>query len=216
MNKIFDFTKQVFSGKTISRILFNWQVEKNCRDLRGVCVDLAFGKNPSYQRYWKLNCDKLFRSEYSNENNPDIVINLNEKIPLTDNFADNSFLFNTLYILKEPEDVLKEIFRILKPRGAFFLSTPFIANEMREPADFFRFTSQKLEKMLKEAGFCEIKIIPYGERFSAAAYLLHNFFFFNTVRFFVFSFVLWFDKLIPKKIKNNHPAPIGYFVIARK
>lgn len=216
MNKIFDFTKQVFSGKTISRILFNWQVEKNCRDLKGICLDLASGNNPSYQRYWKLDCDKLIRSEYSNENKPNIVINLNENIPIPDNYADNVFLFNALYILKKPEESLKEVHRILKSGGSLFLSSPFVANEMPEPDDYFRFTSQKLKEMLKETEFSGIKIIPYGERFSAAAYLLHNFFFFNIVRFFVFSFVLWFDKLIPKKIKNNHPAPIGYFVIARK
>lgn len=216
MNKIFDFIKQVYSGKTISRILFNWQVQKNCRDLNGVCVDLASGKNPSYQRYWKLNCIKLIRSEYSNENNPDIVINLNEKIFLADDYADNAFLFNALYILKKPEDSLKEIFRILKSGGSLFLSSPFIANEMPEPDDYSRFTSQKLKEMLSGAGFAGIKITPYGERFTASAYLLHNFFLLNSVRLIFFSLALLADGIIPKKIKRQHPCPIGYFVVAKK
>lgn len=216
MNKIFDFIKQVYSGKTISRILFNWQVKNNCQNLKGVCVDLASGKNPSYQRYWKLNCDKFIRSEYIGDNRPDLVVDLNRKIPLADNYADNVFLFNALYILKKPEESLKEVYRILKTGGILFLSSPFIANEMPEPDDYFRFTSQKLKDMLNEAGFSEVKIVPYGERFSATAYLLHNFFFFNTVRFFVFTAALFLDKIIPRKMKDSHPAPIGYFVIARK
>lgn len=216
MKKILDFIKQVYAGKTISRIIFNWQVRKNCQNLKGVCVDLASGKNPSYQRYWKLNCDKFIRSEYSGDNRPDLVIDLNIKISLADNYADNVFLFNALYILKKPEESLKEIYRILKLGGSLFLSSPFVANEMPEPDDYFRFTSQKLKEMLNEAGFSEVKVTPYGERFSVTAYLLHNFFLFNTVRLFVFAIALFLDKAIPKKIKNNHPAPIGYFVIAQK
>ena len=216
MNKIFDFIKQVYSGKTISRILFNWQVKNNCQNLKGVCVDLASGKNPSYQRYWKLNCDKFIRSEYIGDNRPDLVVDLNRKIPLADNYADNVFLFNALYILKKPEESLKEVYRILKTGGILFLSSPFIANEMPEPDDYFRFTSQKLKDILNEEGFSEIKVIPYGERFSAAVYILHDFLFFNTVRFFAFSIALFLDKAIPRKIKNNYPFPIGYFVIAKK
>lgn len=216
MNKVFDFIKQVFSGKTISRILFNWQVKNNCQNLRGTCVDLASGKNPSYQRYWKLNCDKLIRSEYSDDNRPNLVVDLNRKIPLADNYADNVFLFNALYILKKPEESLKEVHRILKSGGSLFLSSPFVANEMPEPYDYFRFTSQKLKEMLGEAGFSEIRIIPYGERFSATVYILHDFLFFNTVRFFAFSLALFLDKIMPRKMKNNHPFPIGYFVIAKK
>lgn len=216
MNKVFDFIKQVFSGKTISRILFNCQVKNNCQNLMGTCVDLASGKNPSYQRYWKLNCDKLIRSEYSNDNRPNLVIDLNRKIPLADNYADNVFLFNALYILKKPGESLKEVHRILKSSGSLFLSSPFVANEMPEPDDYFRFTSQKLKEMLSEAGFAEVKITPYGERFTAAVYILHDFFLLNTMRFFAFSLALFLDKIMPRKIKNNRPFPIGYFVIAKK
>lgn len=216
MNKIFDFIKQVYSGKTISRILFNWQVQKNCRGLNGVCVDLASGKNPSYQRYWNLNCDKLIRSEYNGENKPDIVIDLNKKIPIADNFVDNAFLFNAIYIFKNPEESLREICRILKPGGLLFLSSPFIANEMPEPDDYFRFTSQKLKDMLIGAEFAEVKLTPYGERFSAVIYLLHNFFLFNSTRLVFFSLALLADNIIPEKIKKQHPCPMGYFVVAKK
>jgi len=216
MAKIFDFIRQVYSGKTISRILFNWQVKENCRNLTGVCVDLASGGNPSYQRYWKLNCDKLIRSEYQDKSKPDIIIDLNKKIPLADNFANNIFLFNALYILKNPEESLKDVNKVLKSGGNLFLSSPFIANEMPEPDDYFRFTSQRLKEMLTAVGFVENKIVSYGERFTAVVYLLHDFFVFNSVRLVFFSLALLADKIIPKKMRNNHPCPIGYFVMAKK
>jgi SAM-dependent methyltransferase len=208
MEKMIDFIKQVFGGKTIARILFNWQVREHCRNLTGVCVDFAGGKNPSYERYWGLKCDKFIKT--------DIETDLNKRLPFADNFADNAFLFNAIYILEGPEETLKEIFRILKPNGKFFISLPFIANEMPEPHDYCRFTSEGLMKILKEAGFKNIEIIPYGERFTACAYLLHNFFIFKFVRFFVFVSVLALDKLIPKKIKKLHPCPIGYFAICAR
>lgn len=216
MIKGIDFIKQVFAGKTISRILFNWQVKKSCRELHGVCLDLASGKNPSYQKYWDLKCEKLIKAEYNSEFQPDLVIDLNRPILLEDNFADNIFLFGALYILKDPGVVLREVFRVLKPGGSFFLSTPFVANEMPEPHDYFRFTSEKLRDMLKESNFREIEIIPIGERFCAAAHILHPFFLFNFVRLFVFSLALFLDKLIPKKIKENHPCPAAYFIVAKK
>lgn len=208
MVEFLDFTKQVFSGKTISRVLFNWQVKKNCAGLSGVCIDFAGGKKPSYEKYWNLKCDKLIKT--------DIEIDLNKSLPFGDNFADNAFLFNALYILEKPEESVKEIHRILKPGGNFFLSVPFIANEMPEPRDYCRFTAEKLERILSAAGFKNIKITRCGERFSACVYLLHNFFLFNFVRFFVFILALGLDNVIPKKMKKLHPCPIGYFVKAIK
>lgn len=205
MINFFDFIKQVFRGKTISRILFNWKISEYCKDLRGVCLDLAGGKNPSYQKYWDLKCDRLIKT--------DIEVDLNKPLPYGDNFADNIFLFNAIYILENPSETLKEIYRILKPDGKFFLSSPFIANEMPEPHDYHRFTSEGLMNVLKEVGFKKIEIISYGERFSASTYLLHIFFIFDFIRFFVFFFAIALDKLIPRKIKKLHPCPIGYFVI---
>jgi SAM-dependent methyltransferase len=208
MEKVIDLIKQVFQGKTIARILFNWQVRERCRNLAGVCVDLAGGKNPSYLKYWELKCDKLIRT--------DIETDLNKSLHFGDGFSDNVFLFNAVYILEKPEETLKEIYRILKPGGKFFLSSPFVANEMPEPHDYCRFTSEGLMKILKEAGFKNIEIAPYGERFTAGVFLLHNFFIFNFVRLLFFAAALFLDKLIPWKIKKLHPCPLGYFAICAR
>jgi len=208
MSRFADFTKQVLSGKTIYRILFNWQVKENCDGLQGVCVDFAGGKSPSYEKYWNLKCDKMIKT--------DIETDLNKPLPFGDNFADNAFLFNAIYILENPESTLKEISRILKAGGQIFISSPFIANEMPEPHDYCRFTSEKLKNIMQNAGFKDAEIIPFGERFTASVHLLHNFFLFGFVRFFVFAAALALDKIIPKKMKKLHPCPAGYFVRAIK
>lgn len=215
-NKFFDFTKEVFTGKSIGRILFNWQIQKHCQGLKGVCVDLAAGTNPSYYRYWNLNKEQVIKVDYKKNQDIDIVADLNQKLPFEDNYADNVFLFNAIYIIDQPKDLLKEIHRVLKPNGVFFLNSPLINNEAPEPHDYFRFTSEGIKKLLSQAGFNQIELYKIGERVTAAASLLHNFWLFNFIRFFVFGLALFLDWLIPLKTKNKYPCPMAYFVISRK
>jgi len=215
--KIFNFIKQVFQGKSISRILFNWQIKRHCQNLTGKCLDLASGKEPSYYQYWSLaQGAELTRTDYDNNKSQDLKVDLNESLPFEDNSFDNIFLFNAIYIVKEPEKLVKEIYRVLKKDGQLFLNSPFIFNQAPEPDDFRRFTSQGLEDLLKKGSFSDFEVISYGERFTAGVYLWHSFFIFNFIRLIAFTKALLLDKFIPKRIKKLHPCPLGYFVIAKK
>ena len=215
--KIFNFIKQVFQGKSIYRILFNWQVQKHCRDLTGVCLDLAGGKEPSYYKYWSFEKSaKIIKTDYNQDKSPDLKVDLNSVLSFKSSSIDNIFFFNAIYIIKEPEKLLKEINRILKKGGKLFIASPFIFNEAKEPDDYRRLTSQGLENLLKQGGFEEFQIISFGERFTAGIHLWHSFFIFNFIRLIAFAKALLFDKLIPKKIKKLHPCPLGYFIIVKK
>ena len=196
--------------------VFNWQIQKNCQDLSGICIDLAGGDTPSYHKYWQIKNAKLIKTDYNQSKNPDKIIDLNQSLPFENNFADNIFLFNAIYIIKEPDKLMREIYRVLKIGGRLFMNSPFIFSEAREPDDFRRLTSQGLESMLEKSSFSDFEIIPYGERFTAGVHLWHSFFIFNSIRLIVFTKALLFDKLIPKKIKKLHSCPLGYFVIAKK
>lgn len=215
-NKFFDFTKEVFAGKSIGRILFNWQVQKHCQNLKGVSIDLAAGSNPSYYRYWGLDKNQVIKVDYKKKDRIDIKANLNQKLPFKDNYADNIFLFNAIYIIKEPKELVREIYRVLKPNGILFLTVSLIANEAPEPNDYFRFTSQGIKMILSQTGFSQVELHKIGERVTAAVTLLHSLFLFNFIRFFVFAKALFLDKLIPKKTKEKYPCPMSYFIIAKK
>lgn len=213
MNKTSDFIKQVFQGKSIYRIFFNWQVKEHCQNLTGKCLDLAGGKNPSYYRYWSFDSNsELTKTDLTGE----FKVDLNKELPFDDNSIDNIFFFNAIYIIKEPEKLLKEINRILKKDGKLFIASPFIFNEAEEPDDFRRYTSQGLEELLWKANFSDFEIIPFGERFTAGIHLWHSFFIFNFIRLIAFTKAMLLDKLIPKKIKRLHPCPLGYFIIVKK
>jgi len=213
MSKTFDFVKQVFQGKTICRILLNWQVKQYCQNLTGLCVDLAGGKNPSYYRYWDLK-GKLVRSDYDKSKNPDLLIDLNKPLVFKDNSVDNIFLFNAIHVVSRPEDLINEIRRTLKPRGKLFIYAHMISVEVPEPHDYHRLTSGRIKMLLEE--FNQVEIHKVGERGTASVHLRHDFYKFKLIRFFAFAFGLFLDVLTPEKIKRMHPGPIGYFVIAEK
>jgi len=212
MHCLINLLKETRRGKTIARILFNLKIAERVKNLNGIVVDLGSGFNPSHERFWQIKPEKFIRVDINEKTEPDVIADLNKTLPFSDNFADAVLLFNVIYILENPTEILREINRILKPGGKIFFTSPFIFNEAKEPSDYWRFTSEGLKKLLEEAGFNSFLIEPVGERFSAAAYLISPFLFFWPIKFVFYCLALIFDKLIPKKLKSKQPGPIGYFV----
>ncbi len=209
------FLKQVISNKTIARTLFNIQVKKNCSNIVGRVLDIASGINPGYKKCLPKDIDYI-ASDFKTDSYLDMIIDFNNKLNFKDQTFENIFLFNAIYIVKDRIGLLKEIKRIIKDNGTLFLSSPFIANEMKEPDDFCRLTAQGLEDEFKEAGFGNIKIIRYGERFSSALYLINSLIKTPILKIIFYPIALSLDYLIPKKIKQNYPCPLGYFCIIKK
>ena len=216
MFKFIDFIKQVFQGKTIYRILFNWQVKENCQNLTGEVLDLAGGSNPSYDKYLPhdLKIRRTDRVDFSDHG--DLVVDFNKPLPFADNSVENIFLFNAVYIAQDQNLLLTEIYRILKEGGKIFLASPWVSSEIPEPDDYSRLTYQGLGWELQRVGFKEIRIIRFGERFSAVANLLHKFWLFSLIRLFVYPVSLLLDKLIPARLKKFQPCPLGYFCLSKK
>ncbi|MBI2446224.1 MAG: class I SAM-dependent methyltransferase [Parcubacteria group bacterium] len=216
MINILRILKETYRGKTIARTLLNLEISKHVQNIGGVVIDFGGGKGPSYERFWSIMPEKFIRVDVNKNVEPDIIADLNELLPFNDNFADTVFLFNVIYILESPEKTLREIKRILKSGGKLFITSPFVFNEAKEPNDYWRFTSEGLEKLLKESGFNNYFITPVGERFSAAAYLITPFLFFWPIKFLFYATAVIIDKMIPKKLKLKQPCPIGYFIEAIK
>ncbi|MGC9605505.1 MAG: methyltransferase domain-containing protein [Minisyncoccia bacterium] len=210
-----DFIRQVFAGKTIGRILFNRQAALRCKDLKGEVLDAAGGGGGSYLRYIP-NDAAVTRVDAKGGPGVDKVIDLNKKLPFVDRSFDAILFFNAIYIIRDRKQLFQEFRRILKDAGALFLSSSFIYNEMPEPHDYCRLTKEGLEEELHSAGFADVSVWRYGERFTAAASLLSPFFVFNTIRLFAYSLAVLADRCIPGSLKERHPAPLGYFSIARK
>lgn len=212
MSRLFSFVSQIYRGKTLARILFNRMVEKYAREIHGDTLDLAAGDTPSYSRLLPRGIN-LLSSDLAA---PSRTVDANKKLQFSDHTFDTVLFFNALYIVEDPHRTLAEIRRVLRPGGTVLLSSPFLAGEMPEPRDFYRFTAEGLARALTRAGFPDPHIERYGERFSAAVNLLHPFFLFNTARLIAYPLALLLDTLVPYGLRERHPAPLGYFCIARK
>lgn len=209
------FITEVFEGKTIGRILFHRKVRKYCSGIFGQVLDVASGGNPSYAKYLPKHTT-VVRGDVIRTTDQREALDFNRPFPYGDEMFDAVLFFNALYIAEDPEKTLSEMRRVLKKGGRLFVASPFINNEMPEPHDYRRFTHEGLQNLFRNMGFRHVTIERYGERFTACVLLLHPVYVFNFVRLIVFSFALLFDSLIPKRVKENHPAPIGYFCVVEK
>jgi SAM-dependent methyltransferase len=72
--------------------------------------------------------------------------------PLADGCADAVVCSEVLEHVLQPEQVIAECSRLLKPGGHLILSMPFLVGIHADPDDYQRFTASKLTYMLKEAG----------------------------------------------------------------
>jgi len=81
-----------------------------------------------------------------------------DSVPVEDEKADIVCSFYVLEHVYNPIEVLREKFRILRPRGRMFMLVPLYWEEHEQPYDFWRYTQFSLRKMLKDAGFSDIEI----------------------------------------------------------
>ncbi len=65
----------------------------------------------------------------------------------------------------DPQRVLCEFYRVLRPGGKLYLTAPQGWHEHQQPHDFFRFTRFSLRMMLEKAGFVQIRIESMGGYF---------------------------------------------------
>ncbi len=210
-----DFLRDIYAGRTVYRFLFDRATKPLLSALTGEVLDLGGNRRSPYYRFFSPQAN-VTASNYLPKDGVDVVVDLSKKFPLASETYGAVLCFNMLYILADRHTALVEMRRVLKPGGQLILSMPFIANEMPEPTDYCRLTADGLKIELEQAGFSDIKITRFGERFTSAAYLLHPLYVFNTVRLVAYAAALFLDKLLPKSIKRNHPTPLGYIAVAKK
>jgi SAM-dependent methyltransferase len=83
-------------------------------------------------------------------------------IPLPDSSIDCAVTTEVLEHCPEPNLVLAEVSRVLKPNGLFFATVPFLWPLHDVAYDEYRYTPFCLERILAIAGFFEIQIRAFG------------------------------------------------------
>lgn len=101
-------------------------------------------------------------------------------LPFRSGAADAVVNTQVLEHVPDPQRVLGEFSRVLRPGGILYLTAPQGWHEHQQPHDFYRFTRFALDRLLKEAGFRQREITPMGGYFH---YLGHRLTFIPKVLF---------------------------------
>lgn len=117
-------------------------------------------KNASLDQYIGMD---LRNSEVYTTVQPDIFWD-GYTIPLEDNSVDTVLLTEVLEHCPEPEKVLQDINRVLKPGGHVIFSVPFIWYLHESPWDFYRYTPYAIRRLFGENHFSLERLETYGNK----------------------------------------------------
>jgi SAM-dependent methyltransferase len=95
-----------------------------------------------------------------------------KRIPIRHASVDTAVLTEVLEHCHDPEAVLRETARVLKPGGFMFITVPFIWPIHTVPHDEFRYTPFALRRMLEQTGFPDPVIQATGGRHAVLALTL--------------------------------------------
>ena len=132
---------------------------------QGALVDLGCGRVPLYAAY-KARVMSITCVDWANTLHPnphlDLEQDLNGPIALPDASFDTVILSDVLEHIRKPEQLVGEIFRVLRPGGHVLLNVPFYHGLHERPHDYFRYTEYALRSMAEDAGFTVVHLEATG------------------------------------------------------
>ncbi|MDQ3635257.1 MAG: class I SAM-dependent methyltransferase [Acidobacteriota bacterium] len=161
----------------INRSSKNWLIYENCDKMllrysnvyRGVLYDFGCGDAP-YKEFFLQFADQYIGVDWGEEGyyaaNESIAADLNKPIPIESEVADTIVSLSVMEHLYEPENMLNEAFRILKPNGTIVMQVPWQWWIHDAPHDYFRYSPFGLKHMFEKAGFQDITVEPQNGFFS--------------------------------------------------
>ncbi len=136
--------------------------------LKGELLDIGCGKMPyrdyilnnsAVEKYIGLDIQNALK--YDQNVTPDFTWD-GKKMPFDKETFDCAFGTEVLEHCPEPEVVLNETWRVLKPGGTFFFTVPFLWNLHEVPHDEYRYTPFSMKRHLINTGFTNIQIHALG------------------------------------------------------
>jgi len=178
-------------------------------------LDLGAGGRQISQHIWGVDLQPAATTA--------VVANI-ESLPFASATVAGVFCTGALEHTAEPDRVLDEILRVLRPGGVAHLEVPFMQPYHADPADFWRWTLPGLRKLASRHGLEEIRsgthlgptaamnelVIAYWRSWFCNRYL-------RAVVDIVLSCLIWplryLDALLPR---DSELMPSGVFFVGRK
>ncbi|WP_072015990.1 class I SAM-dependent methyltransferase [Leptolyngbya sp. KIOST-1] len=187
--KFFRRTQDYLSGVTVARQSINESLIDFVREIDGNIVEIGGSQN--LEEYMKSG--KYVLLDLINTESNDVTANA-EKLPFASNSMSGFVCISVLEHTPNPQKVINEIWRCLRPGGKAFISVPWMFEAHMEPYDFFRFSPFLMKKWLSDFDLVDIQLVN-GYLGLLAHYLQKK----PLTRFTIGLWSFWLDQLAPNK-----------------
>jgi len=167
----------------------NYIVDKSIRDglqdsleyVQGILLDIGCGDSPYFDLF-STRIDSYvginFFQEEAKDRHPSCayLIGQGEHLPLRDNSVDTVLCTEVLEHVPEPDFLMQEIRRVLKPGGCLLVTVPQIWYLHHQPHDYRRYTKHGLEYLFKKYRFKVLKLKERGNFWLALGQMINYYF----------------------------------------
>jgi SAM-dependent methyltransferase len=208
-------------------------ISNNVHYMRGKVLDFGCGTKPYLNLF---RCDEYIGLDYEmemSEKNAGMKADVfydGKHIPFPDNYFDSAFASEVLEHVFNPDEVLPELYRVMKPGARLLLTCPFVWPEHEQPYDYARYSSFGLKHLVQKHGFEIVHYEKTGSYFECIiqSLALYIYFFiphkpkFLSVIFFTIFISTWMipalalNKILPKRVKRSDLYLNNVIVIEKK
>lgn len=211
------FLRWIWRGKSARRAFLNMEVDKALA-LGGTILDIGGKGQPSYQDVLRNRDEKKWVVMDIAPGRGTSVLGDIVSLPFRGESFDAAICFNVLEHVYDYRSALSEVSRVLKRKAVLYGYVPFICSVHPDPFDYWRFTADSLNNILRESGISPLSVRPHGgvfiSCFDLVSFAVKKM---TPLRTMLAVLLLSADSLL-KRIRPGYAErfPVGYFFVAQK
>lgn len=131
----------------------------------GKLLDLGCGKIPLYFVYREYADEYIcvdWENTFHKNEHLDYECDITKPLPFGGDEFDTIILSDVLEHIPEPDQLWREMARILTPGGKLIMNVPFLYMLHEKPHDYYRFTEFALRRFADGSGLTVLEILPIG------------------------------------------------------
>jgi len=130
-------------------------VKSNAKYMEGILLDFGCGNKPYKQLFTVKEYVGLDIEKSGHEHTDEVIDYFYDgySIPFKDNYFDSCFSSEVFEHVFNIDEILDELYRVLKPEANLLITLPFVWEEHEIPFDYCRYTSYGIKYLLEKHGF---------------------------------------------------------------